>query len=243
MAPGHGTAARGEEKDPITAEGRQNVIIPSANECAESSAGGFVAISARESVLPPACEFVIVGHRLQSESFTIETDQVRISVTGLIAAVGLILLVLGIGRIRLRWLAGGAALLAVAALQGAMTEEEAWESIEIVTLRLRVADASGRPVVPTRVQIGRPGGGRNSISTIGPDGVALVSAMVETGGSGSVGRQLERAHPQVDLGAYQLEVLADGFHPWRTPLARLLPRDWPLITPQGTTEVRLERAP
>lgn len=174
---------------------------------------------------------------------TIKTEQVSIYVTSLIAAVGLILFVLGIGRIRLRWLAGGAALLAIAALQGAMTEDEPWQSVEIVTLRIRVADAAGRPVVPTRVQIGRPGGRRNSVSTIGPDGVALVSAVVEAGGGGSVGRQLERAHPQVDLGAYQLEVLADGYRPWRMPLARLLPRDWPLITPQGTTDIRLEPAP
>lgn len=163
--------------------------------------------------------------------------------TSLIAAVGLILLVLGIGRVRVRWLAGGAALLAVAALSGAMTEDDAWQSVEIVTLRIRVADAAGRPVTPTRVQIGRPGGGRNSVSTIGPDGAALVSAVVETSGSGSVAQQLQRVRPQVDLGAYQLEVLADGYRPWRMPLARLLPRDWPLVTPQGTIEVRLERAP
>ncbi|HJT36626.1 MAG TPA: hypothetical protein VJ783_31675 [Pirellulales bacterium] len=163
--------------------------------------------------------------------------------TSLIAAVGLILLVLGIGRIRLRWLAGGTALLAVAALQGALSEDERWQSVEVVTLRIRVADAAGRPVVSTRVQIGRPGGGRNSISTIGPGGVARVSAILETGGSGSVGRQLGRAHPQVDLGAYQLEVVADDYRPWRRPLGRLLPRDWPLVTSQGTIEVRLERAP
>lgn len=163
--------------------------------------------------------------------------------TSLIVAVGLILLVLGIGRLRLRSLAGGAALLAVAALHGAMTEDDDWQSVEIVTLRIRVADATGRPVAPTRVQIGRPSGGRNSFSTIGPDGIALVSAVVEAGGSGSVGQQLRSVRPQIDLGAYQLEVLAEGYRPWRMPLARLLPRDWPLITPQGTADVLLEPAP
>lgn len=159
--------------------------------------------------------------------------------TTLIAAVGLALLVVGIGRIRLRWLAAGAALLAVAALQGLWSDQEPWQTIEVVTLRVRVADAAGRPIAPNRVRIGRPGGGMSSVSTIGPDGVVLVSALVEAGGNLPVGRQLQRIHPQVNVAAYQLEVEADGHPPWRMPLAPLLPRDWPLVTPQGIIDVRL----
>lgn len=162
--------------------------------------------------------------------------------TTLIAAVGLILLVVGVARTRIWWLALGAVLLAIAVLQTALNQDEPWQSIEIVTLRIRVADAAGQPVRPSLVRIGRPGGGRSSISTLGPNGVVIVSAVVEARGKGSVGQQLRRIVSQGDLDDFRLEVVAEGYRRWQTPLALLLPRDWPLTTPKETIEVRLEPA-
>ncbi|MGH7194597.1 MAG: hypothetical protein ACREJM_13855, partial [Candidatus Saccharimonadales bacterium] len=143
---------------------------------------------------------------------------------------GIVLLVVGVGRIQLRWLAAGGALFALATLLALLGDEEPWHTVEAVSLRVRTIDAAtGRPVTPTRVQIEGADGKPSSVSTVGQNGQVLVSAMVETIGNGSLGAHLQPGARLVDLQGYQLQVEAQGYRPGSTPLGDLLPRDWPLV--------------
>lgn len=160
----------------------------------------------------------------------------------LLATVGVVLIAVGIGRVRLRWLTAGAAMLALAALLTLLNDREPWQSIEVVTLRIRAIDAlDASPVIPCSVKIVLPGGGADSISTTQPDGVVRVSAVVEASGQGFVARKSDGPGHLVDVGPLELIVTADGYQVWQMPLARLLPRDWPLVEPHAAIEVRLER--
>lgn len=163
-------------------------------------------------------------------------------VVPLLATIGVVLIAVGIGRVRLRWLGVGAATLALAALLTLLNDREPWQSIEVVTLRIRAIDAvDGSPVVARSVKIVLPGGGADSIGTTQPDGVVRVSAVVEVSGQGFVARTSDGPGHRVDVGPMVLVVVADGHQVWQMPLARLLPRDWPLVEPQAAIEVRLQR--
>lgn len=179
------------------------------------------------------------SHNMVADMVVADRDAVLVP---MLATVGVVLIAVGIGRVRLRWLAAGAGTVALAALLTLFNDREPWESIEVVTLRIRAIDAvDGSPVVPGSVKIVLPGGGADSISTVEPDGVVRVFAVVEVSGQGFVARTSDGSGHLVDVGPLVLVVAADGYQVWQMPLARLLPRDWPLVEPQAAIEVRLQR--
>ncbi len=160
----------------------------------------------------------------------------------LTVVVGIMLLVLGVARLRLRWLAAGAALLSMAALLALLADDEPWKTIEVVNLRVRAIDAStGRSVTPVGARVLDGADGTSaSISTTDRGGVVLVSAVVEASGNGSLRQLFKREAESTKADGYRLQIEADGYRPWQAPLAEVLPRQWPVVVPKDVVEIRLE---
>lgn len=160
----------------------------------------------------------------------------------LMVMIGMVMLVVGIVRIRVRWLAAAAALWLIATLVLLLADDEPWQIIEVVSVRVRAIDATtGRAVTPDSARIEGADGEPHSVSTVHRNAVVVVSAVVAAEGTGSISRWL-RGNAAATVNAYQLVVEAEGYRISKTPLAQLLPRDWPLNSPEGIVEIGLERA-
>jgi hypothetical protein len=184
----------------------------------------------------------------------------------LVAAVaGVVALMVGIWRLRLRWWLVGGGLLLVALLWAALVSEPVGDAagdgqsttLEVLTLRVRPVDAeSGKTIgdavativrddrspdrPPPQPAVPRATDAELSIASTSADGAIIVSALIEAKVRGTLWAQLRR--PRLDMSGYELVVEAPGYQAWRAALNEILHAPLPDPTSPETIEPRLTEA-
>lgn len=166
----------------------------------------------------------------------------------LAAALGVAALAVGVWQMRLRWWLAGGGLLLFAVFWAALASEpepdsggdERPSTLEVLTLRVHPTDSiTGKPISDAEIAIVRHQPSRAadqaatqdalanvSVASHAPDGITIVSGMIEVVPLGTVWEQLRR--PRARLAGYELIVEASGYETWRAALDDLLPDRWPM---------------